>query len=394
MKKHINQIVLTALAAAVCAMAVIYTYNIVTVLKSEEAHRMELWAKATAVLSSPSADESATMEVLLDIIQQNNTIPVVLTDSADSILMSRNIVESATDSAAIAKALPGVFAAMKAEGRKIDIDLGNGTMQHLYYSDSHIVRRLRYSPLVQLMPAALFLLFAYVVFSRARRSEQEKVWIGLAKETAHQLGTPISALMGWTDLLRSGGVSTTMVADEMEHDVGRLRSIADRFSKIGSKPELTPAPIDDTLCRTVNYLKMRVSRHVHIALSIDPDARHMTVSHNAELIGWVIENVCKNAVDAIDSDTDGLIGVHLSAAQHGWVTIDISDNGRGMKHSMARRVFDAGFTTKRRGWGLGLTLAHRIIRQYHKGRIFVQSSEPGVGTTVRICLRAPHADAT
>lgn len=382
-KSHLNGILLIVLASSICAIVLMYTKGIVTDLQQEENKRMELWAKATRTLSSADTNDSFAMDIIFDIIQQNTTIPIILTDSGNNILLHRNIIES-SDSLAVAEILSAKLADMQVNGSHIDIDLGNNEYQRLYYSDSSVITQLAYFPTIQLALIAMFILFSYVVFSRARRTEQDKVWIGLAKETAHQLGTPITALLGWVDLLKTSGIDPNMVADEISYDVSRLKNVADRFSKIGSKTELANLPIYPSIETTVNYLSRRISSKAKLLISPDSE-KDIVINHNPILIGWVIENVCKNAVDAVDGN--GTITISISTDSRNNAIIDIADNGKGMKRQQSRHAFDTGFTTKRRGWGLGLTLAKRIVKQYHKGKIFVKESELGKGTTIRIVLK-------
>ena len=235
-KSHLNGILLIVLASSICAIVLMYTKGIVTDLQQEENKRMELWAKATRTLSSADTNDSFAMDIIFDIIQQNTTIPIILTDSGNNILLHRNIIES-SDSLAVAEILSAKLADMQVNGSHIDIDLGNNEYQRLYYSDSSIITQLAYFPTIQLALIAMFILFSYVVFSRARRTEQDKVWIGLAKETAHQLGTPTSSLLGWLEYLRMQNIDQTAV-EEMNKDIIRLTKVVDRFSKIGAETSL------------------------------------------------------------------------------------------------------------------------------------------------------------
>lgn len=379
---RVNKIVLVALAGAVFAFVMWYSHGLVRDMQSEETKKMQLWADATQMLASVSFGESDVIEFLLRNVQQNTTIPVIVVDSVDNILLARNI--SLVDSLTPPNVLLRRLKTLKESGMSIEIPLDDGSSQYLYYSDSHIIRRLSYFPIVQMALVVLFVFFAYLVFSRARRSEQDKVWAGLARETAHQLGTPISALMGWTEILKSGGMPPEAVANEIVSDVDRLNRIADRFSKIGSQPEMSNDPIVEVVESVAGYLRHRVPSRVSIEVDAE-NGRHLAPLHNKTLMAWVVENLCRNAIDAIQGE--GRIEIRLFADGKNTI-IEVADNGKGMSRSTMRRVFNTGFTTKQRGWGIGLTLAQRIVEQYHSGIIFVKNSELGVGTTMRVVLTA------
>ena len=378
----INKILLVGFASVVVAVALWYTNGLVADLQNEETKRMEHWADATKLLASSDMSEYEIIDYLLKIVHQNTTIPIIVTDGDDNILQVRNLAPN--DSLLTTDEINKIFLRMKSEARMIDVPLEDGQSQRLYYSNSHIINRLSFFPLIQIALVAMFVIFAYVVFSRARRSEQDKVWIGLARETAHQLGTPITALIGWSDILEADEtIDRQMVAREMQNDISRLRSVADRFSKIGSNPEMQSAPIADAARKTVDYLLPRIPSRISIEVD-DTQGYTLSPKHNATLIGWAMENLCRNAVDA----TEGEGRITISIVPDGKNTaIDITDSGKGMTKSAARHIFDAGYTTKKRGWGIGLTLARRIVKQYHRGRIFVRRTEPRHGTTIRIVLR-------
>lgn len=378
----INKILLVGFASVVVAVALWYTNGLVADLQNEETKRMEHWADATKLLASSDMSEYEIIDYLLKIVHQNTTIPIIVTDGDDNILQVRNLAPN--DSLLTTDEINKIFLRMKSEARMIDVPLEDGQSQRLYYSNSHIINRLSFFPLIQIALVAMFVIFAYVVFSRARRSEQDKVWIGLARETAHQLGTPITALIGWSDILEADEtINRQMVAREMQNDISRLRSVADRFSKIGSYPEMQSAPIADAARKTVDYLRPRIPSRISIEVD-DTQGNTLSPKHNATLIGWAMENLCRNAVDA----TEGEGRITISIVPDGKNTaIDITDSGKGMTKSAARHIFDAGYTTKQRGWGIGLTLARRIVKQYHRGRIFVRRTEPRHGTTIRIVLR-------
>jgi len=270
---------------------------------------------------------------------------------------------------------------LASQNKPIEVDLGEGTKNYIFYAHSELLTKLKYYPYIQFGVIGLFLMIAYILFSTARKAEQDQVWVGMSKETAHQLGTPLSSLMAWNDHLLAMGVDEKIIS-EMQQDVKRLITITERFSKIGSQPVLSPENVNEVLFNSVDYLKKRTSRNVLYSLTLPDDTMHAQLS--VPLFEWVIENLCKNAVDAMEGK--GRIDIVVSGIPEELV-IDISDTGKGIPKSRFKTVFEPGFTTKSRGWGLGLSLCKRIIETYHKGRIFVLKSEPGKGTTFRITLK-------
>ncbi|MBP5366077.1 MAG: HAMP domain-containing histidine kinase [Bacteroidales bacterium] len=377
----LNKYILIAFASIILATILWYTNLIAKDLQTEETKRMQLLAEATKMLASTEISESETIDLLLKIVQGNTTIPVVVTDNDDNIIMMRNIVGN--DSTASEETKRQAAAYIIENGIRIDLNIDKGYQQHFYYSDSHTLRMLSYYPLIQIGLVTLFIIFGYTVIVRARRQEQDKVWIGLARETAHQLGTPITAIAGWTELLRTEELDNQTVATEIDKDNDRLKAIADRFSKIGSEPAMISEPIIDAINNTINYLATRIPSTVSIKLQ-NSCTDDTTTYHNKTLIEWTIENICRNAVDAMNGKGEIVITLKNDTEN---TIIDIADNGKGMTKSTARRIFKAGFTTKKRGWGIGLALAKRIVEKYHKGKIFVRSTAPGVGTTIRITLK-------
>ena len=375
---------LILIGCAILAFVLTYSNNMVHSLNKEENTRVRQWAQATQLLASADVDDSQTVSLLLDIIQDNNTIPVIITDSASNVILYRNISDN--DSTMALPDIQIVLEKMKQHGTCIDIDFDGSIVQKLYFSNSRLIDKLAYYPLVQLALCLLFILFAYFVFSRARRMEQDKVWIGLARETAHQLGTPISALMGWQQILESGEdssqVDKKMISQEMKRDVERLKTIADRFSKIGSQADLKDLDLSDTITQCVDYLRRRIPSRINIKFI--NETKNLSVKHNATLIGWAIENICRNSLDAIEVYGDIIVSLK---AYNDKALICISDNGKGMTKSVASKIFSAGYTTKTRGWGIGLALAKRIVVEYHKGVIYVADSEVGKGTTIAISLK-------
>lgn len=328
------------------------------------------------------------MGFLLSIIEGNNNIPVLVTDDSGNIIMHRNFdLPEAIDSTAplfISEAnrhyLEGKLDEMRHSTNVIDIDMGTFGHQHLYYEDSNLLRRLSMYPYIQLAILIVFVLIVYYAVSSMRRAEQNKIWVGLSKETAHQLGTPISSLMAWVSILEETGVDKEIV-HEMDKDVNRLSMIASRFSKIGSKPSMEIENIDDVVVTASEYMLSRISNKIQI--DIHTSNEELAVRLSSPLLSWVIENLIKNAVDAMDGK--GILAINIYRDGM-YAAIDVADTGKGIPKKNHRRVFNPGFTTKSRGWGLGLTLAKRIIEEYHNGEIFVKKSEIGQGSTFTVLL--------
>lgn len=364
---------------AVCAVVMWYASTMAEQLKQEETKSIGLWADATRLLAQEEIAESEYVDVLLRIVQDNTTIPVVVCDAQDSILLHRNLGDDGR--LLSAQELTEFLAELKNSGHRIEIKLDANTTQYLYYSNSLIIRMLGFLPFFQIGLAALFVVFAYVVFSRARRWEQDRVWEGLARETAHQLGTPISALMGWSQLLESGDAQPQMVSQQMNHDIARLQNIADRFQKIGSLTTMACSSIRDEMEATAEYLRTRAGKRISIVVEC-ADGYSQQPVHNSVLMSWAVENLCRNSIDAMPKEGGRIVIRLLPYGQK--TVIEITDNGRGMTKTEARRIFDAGFTTKKRGWGIGLTLTRRIVEQYHRGKISVLRTAIGQGTTMRI----------
>ena len=318
-------------------------------------------------------------------------VPAIITDTLLTfVISSRNVaVDSSRTQEEIDAPLLREAAAFDVIHPPIRLDLGNGLdVQLIHYGESETVRSLRWFPFWQFLFVGLFILVGYLGFSYVRRNEQSSLWVGMAKEAAHQLGTPISSMMGWIEMLRSGEASmNTEIADELDKDVARLHRVADRFQKIGSVPALEPQPLTEAVEATADYIRRRMpsaGRNVRLDVDVSPD---LVVRLNRELFEWVIENLLKNALDALEGES-GTITVkgYFTPTRSGSVTLDVSDTGKGIERSAARHVFRPGFSTKRRGWGLGLSLAKRIIEDYHGGTLTLADSRPGHGTTFRIVL--------
>lgn len=352
--------------------SLIYTGILVSKLKAEERKNVQLWAEAIRLISV--SDSTQNVDFPYSIIANNNTVPVILTDEADSIISTRNF-ESET------KDLKKVLGAMKEKNQPIIINLENGHYNLIYYKDSIILTMLIFYPYIQVGFIFLFILVSYLAFRSSKKAQQNQVWVGMSKETAHQLGTPTSSLAGWIEILQNNYPEVSITA-ELSRDVERLEKVTERFSRIGSKPSLTNENIVSIISRSVDYLKSRASSKVRF---IDEYSvkNEVIVPINAALFEWVIENVSKNAIDAMEGIGDITIRI-AETDRH--ALIDISDTGKGIPKSVIKKIFNAGFTTKQRGWGLGLSLAKRIIEDYHNGKIFVRHSEIGKGSTIRIVM--------
>lgn len=369
---------LFVLALVIGGFTVYYTSSLANKLKAEEVKKMELWAEASKAIADPEVDIE-NLSFYDKIISGNTTIPVILAYDNGNI-ESRNLDSAVvSDSAKLQK----VYNKMKSNYDPIVIDIGDGIKQYLYYDDSILLQKLKYYPYFQLGIVSIFLLIAYLAFNYAKRSEENKVWVGLAKETAHQLGTPMSSLLAWIDLIEQDpNQANEMAFGEMRKDMGRLHTITERFSKIGSDPILKEQNIAELLEEAVKYMKLRVSESIQIELLIGSSP--VMVKVNKPLFEWVVENLIKNAIDAIPNGK-GQIQVVLHADTKK-ITIDFKDSGIGIPSSKFKTVFKPGFTTKKRGWGLGLSLVKRIIEHYHKGLVFVKESSLNNGTTFRIIL--------
>ncbi len=312
-----------------------------------------------------------------DITSNSASAPVIYATDRDSVLDFGNLDST---SMGYSSFVNQKIVEMKEVNEPLEIDLGENQVNYIYYDDSPLLIKLKYYPFIQLSVIGLFLIFAYYLFSTARKSEQNQVWVGMAKETAHQLGTPLSSLLAWVEVLRAKGVDEETIR-ELSQDIGRLETVTERFSKIGAKPNLEQHDVNFVIGKTISYLKTRLSKNVKFSQT--GASGEVLASMNIPLLEWVLENIIKNGVDAIGGD--GNIDIDI-IDQSQFVYIDISDNGKGIPKGKRKTVFEPGFTTKQRGWGLGLSLTKRIIENYHSGKVFVKSSELGQGTTFRIVL--------
>ena len=361
---------LIAVAAVIAIVSLLVSNLIVEDLKQEEERRMMVWASAMSSLINADVDEDVSLEE--EILSSNKTIPVVMVDEDGVILSYNNIQESRLERRAVQ---------MQASGTRIEVPLGEGENCYICYDDSDILLQLAYYPYIQLAVVVIFFIICFVAVINSKRAEQNRVWVGLSKETAHQLGTPISSLMAWVEVLKSK-YSEDELLPEMERDVERLQMVAERFSKIGSKSDPVVADVNSVIERAVGYMKRRSPAKVQY--EVVPTDAPLLAPLNIPLLEWVVENLCKNAIDAMCGN--GTITVVVADCA-GKVVVDVTDTGKGIAKSQWDDVFKPGFTTKPRGWGLGLSLAKRIVEEYHKGRIFVKKSLPGVGTTFRIELK-------
>lgn len=381
---------LVAAAVVIAVVSLVVSHSLTEDLETEERNRMEVWGEAMRSLNN--ADENTDLSLVLKVLNGNDAIPVIVVAKDGTVTDFRNIKIDGKDYADSLRRAATVASRLKSEGRFIRISLGQGGAQSDYidvvYDDSLMLKRLAWYPFVQLGVVMLFVVVAIFALLTSKRAEQNKVWVGLSKETAHQLGTPISSLMAWVEILRENYPSDELIP-EIDKDVKRLQLIADRFSKIGSLPEPVPTNLSDVLRHVVDYMDRRTSRKVCIMREF-PD-HDITVNLNASLFEWVLENLMKNAVDAMGGGA-GTITVRLAETADR-VVVEVSDTGKGIRKKDIRNVFRPGFTTKSRGWGLGLSLAKRIVEEYHRGRIFVKSSDTDRGdgsphgTTFRIELR-------
>jgi signal transduction histidine kinase len=356
--------------------SLIYTRYLVGILKVEERKKVELWAEAELLIVS--ADSSQNIGFPSSIIENNSTVPVILTDESDRIIAVKNFDElRIRDSSYILSQ----FEKIKKRTNPIVIELGNNHKNLIYYKDSIILTQLIYYPYVQLGIIMLFILVAYLAFSSSKKAEDNQVWVSMSKETAHQLGTPTSSLGGWVEILNHK-YPEVKITREIALDVERLEKITERFSKIGAKPTLNNENVIAIIFRTIDYLKTRSSSKIRFSYDFN-ESRIVMVPVNAALFEWVVENISKNAIDAMEGN--GEINFRISELEKN-VLIDISDTGKGIPKRAFKKIFNPGYTTKQRGWGLGLSLAKRIIEDYHNGHIYVRNSEIGKGSCIRIVM--------
>ena len=373
------KILLVVMAVVMSVGSLVISHFLVRDLKREEQRKMEIWAEAMRSLNS--ADEYTDLTLVLTVLNSNSTIPVVVLDREGEVQDYRNIPLREGSAEEQMRAVKRKAQSMVDAGRVIRVYLSSTDYMEICYADSLLLRRLAWWPYVQLGLVFVFVVVAIFALLSSKRAEQNKVWVGLSKETAHQLGTPISSLMAWQEMLREAYPDDELLP-EMGKDVERLQRIAERFSKIGSLPELRPESLNEVLSAVTQYISRRASNRVRLTCTVPQQP--LIVPMCSSLFEWVVENLCKNAIDAMD----GQGSITLTASTEGSLAVvEVADTGKGIPKNKFRTVFTPGFTTKKRGWGLGLSLAKRIVEEYHHGRIYVKNSEVGRGTTFRIELK-------
>ncbi|WP_321348181.1 HAMP domain-containing sensor histidine kinase [uncultured Draconibacterium sp.] len=387
LKRRRGKILLLIIAVLIGVASLLYTNWLTKKMATEERNKVEIWAEAikginnaTIEVTTPEMTQLQTqyLQFLGLVSEKNTTIPILILNPDGTFNFDRNIAYREDKKE---EALQRELEKMQDYAAPLPIDLGDGYEQMLYYRESTLLRNLRLYPVIQLIVILIFIVVAYFAFNATNQAEQNQVWVGMSKETAHQLGTPISSLMAWIELLKLKDVDPNLIK-ELEQDTARLERITERFSKIGSKPELLRVNLIEVLNSAISYLKRRSSEKVKFELNYDTKA-YIETPLNGALFSWVIENLCKNAIDAMGNN--GTITVHVKEKGN-QVNIDLTDTGCGISKNHQKSIFHPGFSTKKRGWGLGLSLAKRIVEIYHNGKIFIKWSEQGKGTTFRIIL--------
>ena len=373
--------ILTLLALAIVTVTIFYSRYLAGRIATEERRKVEEWADAQRYIAHATPEQDILFASLL--VAGQTSIPVIETDENDSITGSHNIENATLPSdtirlrrllQAFAEAHPPILTYL---------DTGRIRFNRYYYGESDLLRQVRYYPLVQLAIAGLFIAVAFLSLAARHRTEQDRLWTSLAKETAHQLGTPLSAMEGWMAMLRESP-SDTGIVDEMQHDMERLKRVSERFGRIGGPPRLEPCELSSLVPHVVEYVRKRASARVILTVHMEPGDDYRVMA-SPPLLEWVVENLMRNALDALEGKGEVGIGLHREGDE---ICIDVTDTGKGMSRTDQGRIFEPGFTTKKRGWGLGLTLSLRIVREYHGGRLSVWASEPGRGTTFRVVLKA------
>jgi two-component system, sporulation sensor kinase D len=376
---------LIVVAIAITAISLVFSNYLVRDLEQDARSKMNVWAEAMRSLNN--ADENTDLNLVVKVINNNNTIPVIVLNKKGHVMVWRNINFKSKNPSDSVRQLNDRVIKMRKSGYSIKISYNaeqtglKGDYMEILYEDSVLLKRLAVYPYIQLAVVAVFFLVMILALLSSKQAEQNRVWVGLTKETAHQLGTPISSLMAWLEIMKENYPEDPMIG-EMGKDVDRLNLIAERFSKVGSMPESKEEDLREVLWHVVNYISMRSSEKVKILCSFP--ATPVMFQLCAPLFEWVIENLCKNAIDAMSGRGKIVITMHELTSM---VIIEVADTGKGIPKNRFKSVFAPGYTTKKRGWGLGLSLARRIIEKYHRGRIFVKSSELGKGTTFRIELK-------
>ena len=381
-----KKILILIVAFAAMAGSIMYTNHLANQLAEEEHQRMNIWAEATRqfILAEPGED----INFVSSIIEGNTSIPVFMTDQDGRYMFSRNVklpkrLQQEGREEEVTAYYQKEVDRLRENTEPIEVRLGPDMVQYIYYDESNLLRQLQYLPYIQLLLILAFGLIAAFSIAATQRAEKNKVWVGLSKETAHQLGTPISSLYAWNEILKAQYPNDPSF-QEIERDIHRLSTITERFSKIGSRPKLTPPAVKPIVEDTIRYMQSRTSSRILYYVSADNLRKETEALLAAPLFAWVIENLIKNAVDAMEGE--GSISIKMNETER-HILIDVRDTGKGIERRLWRRIFQSGYTTKQRGWGLGLSLAKRIICDYHHGRIFVLHSEIGKGTTFRISIK-------
>ncbi|MCR6639736.1 MAG: HAMP domain-containing histidine kinase [Sporocytophaga sp.] len=380
------KLIILIIAVVIGTVSIYYTQSLVNKLAEREKKLIDLYAKGLKTAISPENSGGLTF-LFQEIIEANNSVPVILTDENKLPISEKNLfIPDGLSEAERIEFMKIEISEMEKEHEPIVVEFGPGLKNYIFYKNSYLLTQLVYYPFIQLTVIAIFAIIAYLAFSYSRNAEQNRVWVGLAKETAHQLGTPLSSLMAWLELLKSNPKYEGEEAlIELDKDIVRLEMITARFSNIGSVPTLSDENVYQVVKSNIDYLKPRISSKVIFSIISDVEVS-ATAKINKPLFEWVIENICKNATDAMNGV--GRIDIRIVRMNDGKIAIDISDTGKGIPRSKAQEIFKPGYTTKKRGWGLGLTLVKRIVENYHNGKIFVLFSELGKGTTFRIILNS------
>lgn len=377
----INNWVIYILLTLAVSGVVIASIFFIDYLRKEEIKRIELFATALKYQQEEIIEDPMALDLLLQISKTNNTIPVIVTDKNRKPLgpdLQKNIPENVQQNP---KKLAALLRKMESSYEPIEIQISEGNTQYVFYTNSNLLNNLRYSPYILGLLILAYIFFSFWFLRTIKKTDEGYVWAGLAKETAHQIGTPLSSMIGWIEILRMENESSTGVR-EIENDINRLKTISERFSKIGSVPELNDLNLNETLQQNFDYLKSRISKKVIFNLFLP--SREILVPHSRILLSWVMENIVKNAVDAMKGE--GRLEIELYE-KNKFTVIDFKDTGAGMTNSQARDAFKPGYSTKKRGWGLGLSLAKRVIKEYHNGDIRIAHTEVGKGTTFRIMIK-------
>ncbi|HIE15506.1 MAG TPA: HAMP domain-containing histidine kinase [Bacteroidales bacterium] len=373
------KISLLILGLIIAGATLYYTNRLAKRLSNEEKKKVKLWAEAMKILTTTSNPDT-DINFVFKVIENNETIPVIVTNENEEVVFTRNIDSTRINNP---RYIRQQLMEMKKQHDPIVLIITDDIKQFVFYKDSILLEQLKLFPFIQLILSILFLGIAYYAFSYMRKAEQNQVWIGLSKETAHQLGTPISSINAWIELLKTEIGKPSRNIEELEKDITRLELIAERFSKIGSIPELQPVKFFPLINKSISYLQKRVSEQITFFIDFKAD-KNLKISVNPTLICWVFENIMKNAADAIAGN--GIIHITVSDSTQ-ILYIDFEDNGKGMPKAIHKTIFKPGFTTKKRGWGLGLSLSKRIVETYHHGKIFVKSSDINKGTIIRVVLK-------